>query len=87
MTRTTPVSATAPYMCQVCSCPMSSISTNGPTCDDCAKHEIKWYPMRQASYSIAVMDKIKTIALLYTIICIIQQLDEHVEVSYDDCKQ
>jgi hypothetical protein len=87
MTRTTPASATAPYMCQVCSCPMSSISANGPTCDDCAKHEIKWYPMRQASYSIAVMDKIKTIALLYTIICIIQQLAEHVEVSYGNCKQ
>ena len=87
ITCTTPASATVPYMCQVCSCPMSSISTNGPTCDDCAKHEIKWYPMRQASYSIAVMNKIKTIPLLYTIICIIQQLAEHVEVSYGDCKQ
>jgi hypothetical protein len=66
---------------------MTSISTNGPTCDDCEKHEIKWYPMRQASYSIVVMDKLKTIALLYTIICIIQQMTEHVGVSYGDCKQ
>ncbi len=67
---------------------MTSILTNGPTCDACAKHEIKWYPTRHASYSIAVMDKIKTVALLYIIICIIQQLAEHVEVSYaDDFKQ
>ena len=33
------------------------------------------------------MDKIKTVVLLYSIICIIQQLAEHVEVSYGDCKQ
>ncbi len=87
VSRTTPVSATAPYMCQVSRCPMTSISTNGPTCDVCAKHEIKWYPSSQASYSIAVMDKIKTVTLFYTIICIIQQLEEHVGVSYGDCKQ
>jgi hypothetical protein len=36
---------------------------------------------------MTVMDKIKTMAPLYTIICIIQQLAEHVEVSYGDCKQ
>ncbi len=85
--RTTPATGTASYMCQVCSCPMISVSTNGPTCDACTKHEIKWYPTRPASYSIDVMDKIKTVALLYTIICIIQQLAEHVEVTYGDCKQ
>jgi hypothetical protein len=66
---------------------MTSISTNGPTCDVCTKHEIKWYPTRQASYSIVVMDKIKTVTLLYTIIYIIQQVEEHLEVSYGDCKQ
>ena len=42
---------------------------------------------RQASYSIAVMDKLKTVALLYAIICIIQQLAENVGVPYSDCKQ
>jgi len=30
---------------------------------------------------------VKTVALLYTITCIIQQLDELVEASYGDCKQ
>ena len=33
------------------------------------------------------MDKIKTVGLLYTILCIIQQLVEHVGVSHSDCKQ
>ena len=66
---------------------MSSISANGPICESCVKHEIKCYPTRQASYSIAIMDKIKTMALLYTIFCIMQQLTEHVGVSYSECKQ
>ena len=38
MTRTMLASATGPYICQVCSCPITSISTNGPKCDACAKH-------------------------------------------------
>jgi peptidoglycan/xylan/chitin deacetylase (PgdA/CDA1 family) len=70
--KTTQASTTTPYVCQVCRCPTANISTNGSTCEDCAKHGIKWYPARQTSYSKVVMDKVKTVALLYTIICIIQ---------------
>jgi hypothetical protein len=87
MIRTTQASTTTSYVCQVCRCPTASISTNGSTCEACAKHEIEWYPARQTSYSMVVMDKVKTVALLYTIICIIQQLAEFLELSYGDCKQ
>ena len=72
MNRTTQASTTTPYVCQVCRCPAANISANGSTCEDCAQHGIKWYPARQTSYSKVVMDKVKTVALLYTIICIIQ---------------
>ena len=46
-----------------------------------SKHDIQWYPMRQVSYSIDVIDKIKTVPLFHTIIFIIQKMSEHMGVS------